>query len=78
MFTRAADKITGGKGFRGEGKHSTNDRSRKAYDFCQIQCTSALRQLESHRTGNILIRTIAEGEGFWNKLLELQGILNQR
>lgn len=42
LFTRAVNEIAGGK--RGEGKHSTNDRNRKAYNFCQIKLISEIRQ----------------------------------
>lgn len=32
------------KGFMGEGKHSTNDRNRKAYNFCQFKFISKISQ----------------------------------
>lgn len=46
----------------GERKQSTNDRNRKAYNFCQIKSVSEVRQkFKDHRTGNaILTGTISE------------------
>lgn len=38
-------KLTlGVKGFMGEGKHSTDDRNRKAFYFCQMKFTSKISQ----------------------------------